>query len=130
MEGADSIIGRGGGEGGSSSSSSRVNGSSSCSFHSCGGAREQETCTTTESGGGGRLSSSPETQAGSKAAAAATNGTSAQGFGPEEASGVESEAAAEQMESTYVHQVYDAIAPHFSATRFAIWPKVSERCQV
>jgi hypothetical protein len=23
-----------------------------------------------------------------------------------------------------VHRVYDAIAPHFSATRFAIWPKV------
>ena len=33
--------------------------------------------------------------------------------------------AAEQMESRYVHGVYDIIAGHFSATRFAIWPKVN-----
>ena len=32
--------------------------------------------------------------------------------------------AAQQMESRYVHGVYDIIASHFSATRFAIWPKV------
>lgn len=32
--------------------------------------------------------------------------------------------AGEQMESRYVHGVYDIIAGHFSATRFAIWPKV------
>ena len=30
------------------------------------------------------------------------------------------------MEHLYVHRTYDAIAPHFSATRFAIWPKVRE----
>ncbi|KAL2900576.1 hypothetical protein RDABS01_025658 [Bienertia sinuspersici] len=29
------------------------------------------------------------------------------------------------IEKTYVHQVYDAIAPHFSSTRFAKWPKVA-----
>lgn len=29
------------------------------------------------------------------------------------------------IERTYVHRVYDAIAPHFSSTRFAKWPKVS-----
>ena len=29
----------------------------------------------------------------------------------------------EQLEAQYVHQVYDAISPHFSATRFAIWPR-------
>ncbi len=34
------------------------------------------------------------------------------------------EAAAEQLEAQHVHQVYDAIASHFSATRFAVWPKV------
>ena len=28
------------------------------------------------------------------------------------------------MESRYVHGVYDIIAGHFSATRYAIWPKV------
>ncbi|MCO5555906.1 hypothetical protein L7F22_009450 [Adiantum nelumboides] len=28
------------------------------------------------------------------------------------------------IEKKYVHGVYDAIAPHFSATRFAKWPKV------
>lgn len=29
------------------------------------------------------------------------------------------------IEKTYVHKVYDAIAPHFSSTRFAKWPKVA-----
>eukprot|EP00884_Botryococcus_braunii_P003339 jgi/Botrbrau1/13005/Bobra.0389s0004.1 len=28
------------------------------------------------------------------------------------------------MEELHVHNVYDTIAPHFSATRFAVWPKV------
>jgi len=28
------------------------------------------------------------------------------------------------MEQEFVHDVYNAIAPHFSSTRFAIWPKV------
>ena len=37
----------------------------------------------------------------------------------------QSSAAGQQMESRYVHGVYDIIAGHFSATRFAIWPKVS-----
>lgn len=30
-----------------------------------------------------------------------------------------------EIEKKYVHHVYDAIAPHFSSTRFAQWPKVS-----
>ncbi|KAK1436385.1 hypothetical protein QVD17_02164 [Tagetes erecta] len=30
-----------------------------------------------------------------------------------------------EIEKKHVHRVYDAIAPHFSATRFAKWPKVS-----
>ncbi|CAI5946074.1 unnamed protein product [Closterium sp. NIES-64] len=30
------------------------------------------------------------------------------------------------IERDFVHKVYDAIAPHFSATRFARWPKVAE----
>ncbi|XP_057766087.1 tRNA (carboxymethyluridine(34)-5-O)-methyltransferase [Salvia miltiorrhiza] len=29
-----------------------------------------------------------------------------------------------EIEKTYVHRVYDAIAPHFSSTRFSKWPKV------
>lgn len=29
------------------------------------------------------------------------------------------------IERRYVHHVYDAIAPHFSSTRFAKWPKVA-----
>ncbi|KAK6115755.1 hypothetical protein DH2020_008024 [Rehmannia glutinosa] len=29
-----------------------------------------------------------------------------------------------EIEKKYVHRVYDAIAPHFSSTRFAKWPKV------
>ncbi|KHG17683.1 Alkylated DNA repair alkB [Gossypium arboreum] len=30
-----------------------------------------------------------------------------------------------EIEKKYVHHVYDAIAPHFSSTRFAKWPKVA-----
>lgn len=30
-----------------------------------------------------------------------------------------------EIEKKYVHRVYDAIAPHFSATRFAKWPRVA-----
>ncbi|XP_065847105.1 tRNA (carboxymethyluridine(34)-5-O)-methyltransferase [Euphorbia lathyris] len=30
-----------------------------------------------------------------------------------------------EIEKKYVHSVYDAIAPHFSSTRFAKWPKVA-----
>ncbi|XP_047078011.1 tRNA (carboxymethyluridine(34)-5-O)-methyltransferase-like [Lolium rigidum] len=33
--------------------------------------------------------------------------------------------ATPHIEKKYVHRVYDAIAPHFSATRFAKWPKVA-----
>lgn len=33
--------------------------------------------------------------------------------------------ATPEIEKRYVHRVYDAIAPHFSATRFAKWPKVA-----
>ena len=40
-------------------------------------------------------------------------------------SGPQSSTAGQQMESRYVHGVYDIIAGHFSATRFAIWPKVN-----
>eukprot|EP00887_Chlorella_sp_A99_P002138 scaffold21.g2138.t1 len=32
----------------------------------------------------------------------------------------------QQLEDQHVNAVYDAIAPHFSATRFAVWPKVRE----
>ncbi|KAL0051627.1 hypothetical protein WJX82_010933 [Trebouxia sp. C0006] len=31
-----------------------------------------------------------------------------------------------RMEQEFVHDVYNAIAPHFSSTRFAIWPKVRQ----
>ncbi|KAJ3695587.1 hypothetical protein LUZ60_000964 [Juncus effusus] len=30
-----------------------------------------------------------------------------------------------EIEKNFVHRVYDAIAPHFSSTRFAKWPKVA-----
>ena len=30
----------------------------------------------------------------------------------------------QRLEQEFVHDVYNAIAPHFSATRFAVWPKV------
>eukprot|EP01025_Chloroclados_australasicus_P030710 TRINITY_DN30903_c0_g1_i2.p1 TRINITY_DN30903_c0_g1~~TRINITY_DN30903_c0_g1_i2.p1 ORF type:complete len:368 (-),score=35.30 TRINITY_DN30903_c0_g1_i2:233-1336(-) len=30
------------------------------------------------------------------------------------------------LERKYVHQVYDTIAPHFSSTRFAVWPRVRQ----
>lgn len=28
------------------------------------------------------------------------------------------------LESQFVHSIYNAIAPHFAATRFAVWPRV------
>lgn len=34
-------------------------------------------------------------------------------------------AATPEIEKRYVHKVYNAIAPHFSDTRFAKWPKVA-----
>ena len=34
------------------------------------------------------------------------------------------EADLQRLEQQFVHDVYNAIAPHFSSTRFAIWPKV------
>lgn len=37
--------------------------------------------------------------------------------------GREEDSAQEQLEARYVHSVYNIIATHFSATRFAIWPK-------
>lgn len=36
----------------------------------------------------------------------------------------EIDATLRSLEEKYVHNVYDAIAPHFHSTRFAIWPKV------
>ncbi|KAL0038021.1 hypothetical protein WJX79_009793 [Trebouxia sp. C0005] len=36
------------------------------------------------------------------------------------------EADLQRMEQEFVHDVYNAIAPHFSSTRFAIWPKVRQ----
>jgi hypothetical protein len=41
----------------------------------------------------------------------------------EQAATREVDCAQEQLEARYVHSVYDIIATHFSATRFAIWPK-------
>ena len=40
----------------------------------------------------------------------------------------ETEADLQRLEQEFVHDVYNAIAPHFSATRFAIWPKVLDDC--
>lgn len=42
--------------------------------------------------------------------------------GPEDSS---RDAQLEAWEARHVHSVYDVIASHFSATRFAVWPKVS-----
>ena len=41
---------------------------------------------------------------------------------------LETEADLQRLEQEFVHDVYNAIAPHFSATRFAIWPKVMNDC--
>lgn len=40
----------------------------------------------------------------------------------------DTEADLQRLEQEFVHDVYNAIAPHFSATRFAIWPKVLSYC--
>jgi hypothetical protein len=57
-------------------------------------------------------------------AGAAAGQPGAQGA-PQEQSAAE--AAARKLEALHVHQVYDAIATHFSSTRFAVWPKVGRR---
>ena len=44
--------------------------------------------------------------------------------GSQDGSRREAEADLQRLEQEFVHDVYNAIAPHFSATRFAIWPKV------
>jgi alkylated DNA repair protein alkB family protein 8 len=36
------------------------------------------------------------------------------------------EASLQHLEDLHVNAVYNAIAPHFSATRFAVWPKVRQ----
>ncbi|GAB1312992.1 tRNA methyltransferase, has a role in tRNA modification [Madurella fahalii] len=41
------------------------------------------------------------------------------------AAATEAEAQAEAYERTHVHGVYEAIAPHFSATRYKPWPAVA-----
>jgi hypothetical protein len=80
-------------------------------------------------------SSSSKTDEGASGTAAAASpqepvaGVSAQHLVAGDGVDSDPEAAAEQMEAAFVHQVYDAIAPHFSATRFAIWPKVSPEQQ-
>ncbi|KAK4102613.1 S-adenosyl-L-methionine-dependent methyltransferase [Parathielavia hyrcaniae] len=43
----------------------------------------------------------------------------------EPAAAAEAEAEAEAYERTHVHGVYEAIAPHFSATRYKPWPAVA-----
>jgi hypothetical protein len=77
--------------------------------------------------------SAPDAAAGPTAAAAAAASEAGRsihsqqhttGHGQQAEEEGHSEAAAAALEAAYVHQVYDAIAPHFSATRFAIWPKV------
>lgn len=40
----------------------------------------------------------------------------------------DTEADLQRLEQEFVHDVYNAIATHFSATRFAIWPKVLSHC--
>lgn len=35
------------------------------------------------------------------------------------------EMSAEELERTHVHEVYEAIAPHFSHTRYGMWPRVA-----
>lgn len=45
------------------------------------------------------------------------------GLGVDPWAGERGEADALRLEAAHVHSVYEAIAAHFSATRFAIWPK-------
>lgn len=63
----------------------------------------------------------PSAEMSTKAAQAATTVTEA---GPHTATQEAGQAELQRLEQEFVHNVYDAIAPHFSATRFAIWPKV------
>lgn len=77
-------------------------------------------------------SNGQQIRAGSPATSAATTSTATR---TEDENGSEStkksndqhtsnEADLQRLEQQFVHDVYNAIAPHFSSTRFAIWPKV------
>lgn len=44
---------------------------------------------------------------------------------PQESTCSSSVKSTPEIEKNFVHRVYDAIAPHFSSTRFAKWPKVA-----
>ncbi|EAQ83950.1 hypothetical protein CHGG_10354 [Chaetomium globosum CBS 148.51] len=65
------------------------------------------------------LPSSSAADAVAKLTTAPTAGTETGGTGPTAA-----EVEAEAYERTHVHGVYEAIAPHFSATRYKPWPTV------
>ena len=66
------------------------------------------------------LPSSSAADAVARLTAAATVGTE-----PEAEQPAAAEADAEAYERTHVHGVYEAIAPHFSATRYKPWPAVA-----
>jgi hypothetical protein len=73
--------------------------------------------------GGGACGPACSTDAGSMSARGVSR-EHAEGEQEDGEDGTMREAALRQLEQTHVHEVYDVIAPHFSATRFAIWPKV------
>ncbi|KAK3293413.1 S-adenosyl-L-methionine-dependent methyltransferase [Chaetomium fimeti] len=72
-------------------------------------------------------SATPSALPSSSAADAVAKLTAAPTAGTETGTGTEptaAEAEAEAYERTHVHGVYEAIAPHFSATRYKPWPAV------
>ncbi|KAG2425074.1 hypothetical protein HXX76_013983 [Chlamydomonas incerta] len=74
-------------------------------------------------GAGTSRGGSGEDQQGSPAGAGGGAGGAGGANGDEEGE-EEEESRLAALEAEYVHKVYDAIAPHFSSTRFAIWPRV------
>ena len=69
---------------------------------------------------GVRMGSSATPAAGPAGAGGRCQGN---GLGVEPWVGERCEAEALRLEAAHVHSVYESIAAHFSATRFAIWPK-------
>lgn len=65
------------------------------------------------------------TEANSRSANAESQAGQSSGEGRQDGVVPTADADLERLEQEFVHDVYNAIAPHFSATRFAIWPKVT-----
>jgi len=88
-----------------------------------GSSTEQQPVTVHGSSNGQQAESMPVVRPAATSSVIRDEGDAAPGR-PSSGQHTSKEADLRRMEQEFVHDVYNAIAPHFSSTRFAIWPKV------